>query len=883
MCADCCDNNIIRLEDDLIELFVHALPSKQMPSDAIARILINRLLSLDDCKQLELGYSTNGRQAVNGRIVDSLFSPALRKKTIVLLNAWNEAQQKYYVSITENLSKDKEAIPCTLIPIIEQYVSAYQKLLVGIEHLLSEEGGEDYFHGVAGASAMELILNYGCIPVEVKKNGETRSAYFLKPTIFAPQIMEAILRVCHDCVEHFQAIISKLSSTDDSVDLTDCFIDVVESIILALKNLDIRTFFNKRVYQFSPQYTSQVGLRYMGWLAGRQESHKEIAPIRLLEKIWYLIFESIINSSAKVECITLNVHLIGHVEHTQLEALSRLLYAICCNELQMLHESGITSKKIVKNAFALKLSKLKSFELVYTIHAFDNNSNTNSAEALQKICDYKNAVLSENIQIPQFSFGFCFGNAVNLKKVSDIRTLFEVDETIEKNANHMIHAYFVLDTPSIYSLAEENEKKSLDSVMSAFEDTKRYRYGQQISTITNDRNAKSNLQSLIHWLIDRCASPILRKNIYQCSADLAVLNRIRSVIASGKSNQKACYIFFTNNEALFSSELSDLNIARLELYNGFRTGVIRIANVSSNVNRLKCIEESDELEIAMNLWQVLKSVSSEICRYLCKFLGFDSYAKAVIEKLTLSTQNSMPLFSRENSEAALVYLFRSIYIRINYSQLCNQEFSQPLEVQLIVNKKLCDELLNVDGSDYSFELFLKKIEALSNGILALAFAPKFFYDLPLDQMKREVMSRAIYGRAQSVEDVMFYFLYVTNPKWLFGGVHSVVLGNTLIADCEDQDAMAVYRRMRTKYNQSSFQHIDKSFYAYRMITGDYGELTSLDRQLIRQVAEANDQWTSRKEKNASNELEEEQQVSLNIRRCCEEFGYMNTPLYKNYS
>ncbi len=865
-----------RLEEDLIDLFSGSLEpdlTKTVSSDAVAQILVNRLLLPDGLEQFKAGYNCCKKtQVVKGKILDSLFSYALREKIKQLLDKWDDAQQVFFSDLSVALIPNREEGRQTLIPTIERYVTEYQRLLYGLMHLLQDEGSEDLFNSVDGASAMELVLNYGCEWEQGQCFDPEHPAYVLIPTPMAPQILEAILRVCHDCSTFFRTVKQKATKSFDN---TEYFLDLIESIVLALKNLDVRTFYNKKVYQFSVRYDSQGALLYLGKQAGRLESYNDIPPIRLLEKIWYLIYGLIDDEIAHTK---LNIHLIGRVQHERLGSLSRLLYAVCFDEARKSLENNSKQNESESNeeAFAFKLSKIESIEIMYTIHCSQHNDSSIAKTVQGEVCQFK-ALNESGVQLPKFVFTVGFEDPVNLKKVADIRRLFDCFQDDQENP--AVQVFFILDAASLYSLADELERKSRSRVLAEFGDPNHYQYGETTSTVANGRNAKSGFQELIRWLSDQCARPILHKDLYNCSADLTVLNRIRSVIADKTKGQKACcYLFYSNNEAIFSSELSDLNIARLELYNGYRTGVIRIADSrddsgDKDENELRFIGKKDEYIISLNLWQLLKSISSEICQFLIKYAGFNDYVESTLYDNLRFERCDNQTITLWDQEAALIYLLKSVYIGINYSGLCDQ--GKAIEIQLVLNRNIFKD------SAYSFDGFLKKIEALANSILVSAIAPEQLFNVPLDHMKREAMIRAIYGRAQTVEDIMLYSLYVNNPEWLLGKDRRVKLKDSLV--CVGEKNEKIYYQLHKLYLRSSFQHLDKGFYAYRMITGDFGQLTSLDRQLIRRVANANDRWSTRNDDGSSYDTDKERLISWNIRRSCESFGYLDTPLYRNYS
>ena len=330
------------------------------------------------------------------------------------------------------------------------------------------------------------------------------------------------------------------------------------------------------------------------------------------------------------------------------------------------------------------------------------------------------------------------------------------------------HVFFILDSASLYSLDDLPAKTTTDSsrILKEIEDVGNYQYGNVTSTVANGRVPKSAFQSVVRWLTSRCVQSSLNKDMYQCVADMAVLKRMRSVISDAKDSPllKACYVYYTHNEAIVAASLSNLNISRLEIYNGHRTGVIRLADncfesslctTETAQNRLQILGNRGEYEISLNLWQLIKLLSSDICQYLLRFDIFDRYSSAVIRNRILTPESDVDFNEDYEKEQALVYLFRKIYIRIGYQGLCAE--GRPLDVELVNNRTLCEDILSDENFDFCE--FQKQIEGLARSIITPAFAPYVYNKAPLQQMKREAMIRSIYGRAQSVEDMMLYSLY----------------------------------------------------------------------------------------------------------------------------
>lgn len=367
------------------------------------------------------------------------------------------------------------------------------------------------------------------------------------------------------------------------------------------------------------------------------------------------------------------------------------------------------------------------------------------------------------------------------------------------------------------------------------------------------RIAQRHVSYLADFFREQSAAYLMRCSAQRLDLNAALLRRITALYKEWPCNEpRVCYVYLAHHEIFKRAASKYENISRIEDYDGAALAIVRHSNRTGEL--LDAVQRPKLFPIT--LWQLLKSVRSDISRDLLQ-----------------DVQNSqLECFSAVDQEWQLIYALRRVYIALEIGEDIARR--DTLNYYCLVDKKELAYLFQENRSardkcakglrQLAEHLFTRLWERVRSSV----DEGMSYYTTAL----HSAFSKALYGRACSLEHVLVWHLYenkVLARKKL-----------VLIEDISPKEYAQVLEQVVGLSLRASDQPEDKHFYAHLISNADLGRLGLMDMQ---QDAELYQYYYPAKggESNIDWALLSLRRSYSRIVETCAYLGYTDSILYSN--
>lgn len=317
------------------------------------------------------------------------------------------------------------------------------------------------------------------------------------------------------------------------------------------------------------------------------------------------------------------------------------------------------------------------------------------------------------------------------------------------------------------------------------------------------RAAWRHISYLADYFREQSAAYSMRCSAQRLDLNATLLRRITALYKEWAYGEpRVSYIYLAHHE-IFKRDASKYeNISRIEDYDGAALAIVRHSNRPGEL--LKAVRRPELFPIT--LWQLLKSVRSDISRDLLQYVK----------------NRRAEYFPGIDQEWQLIYALRRVYLVLKmepdivyrdtldfYCLVDRGELASLFQENCLALDK-CSEALRQMGTHLFTRLWGRVRKSVDGGMTDYTAA------------LHSALSKALYGRSCSLEHILLWHLYenkILAKKKL-----------VLIEDISQKEYARILEQVAELSLRASDQPEDKHFYAHLVSNADLGRLGIIDMQ-----------------------------------------------------
>lgn len=718
-----------------------------------------------------------------------VFSKDIQGALAVPIKKWLKSRDE----IIEHINADRDYFEGEAVP---TYLNAYYSLVVALLDVSSLPDSDDLFTGKS-VSICEIILNADCVLVPNNNIASEMDLCYLpmSPVMLAAEYEKRYREKHYD--RSGDSHLNELKNIE--------FLDKAIREVSFIHTTVHRRVINDRLFLLELNNKDSINM-IRGVAEKNQYSRVRIPPIRFVEKTVTELKRMAKKHAGKDgEDFKAEVSIVGDVFQNELDEyiaqLDRQLMRDDYFSRLAGEKAGVISINIYYSGFPDEFDSKVSYISINRKGSLDFSYNTDVTKLFES--DYKNKLIF----------------------IIDILSLYKNGTSTEETDN--------LPT---YLAAFKSYKSPIPS------------FNKLISEDDFDKGIEF-FNCAIKRLSALAGQRVLERQIYSKSLNSTAFRKLKKC---AEEKQAVLYLYLSKREVLESVELKYENLCRSELYDGMYVTALRMASpkiytVFDSQQKAKDLANeylstpAAPLSVTISLWQILKSLQSEIFR---KINGV-------------------------NDPTEYVDIFQNVLIEIDYGMIGSE--SPELKFNIVCNGSELKEY----GEAKVESIAKPVITHIADSVLGkngVSNRLRFSYCLAL--------SMAVFCRALNVSDILFYYMLSNEKprKILFSKLEAA--GNkasgaeeTSINWLSDADARGKW--IVENYNLAYKQQIDKAYFSALIETADAGifapiDATRFNELLRKQLLMKDNEIPARRKEDWS-------YISL----ACKQLGYTDSLLYFN--